>query len=165
MMQKSLPNGSCITAHSRTALPSMTYMSGGLITTSPISVMARAAAHTVLDSKGWWCQASGCGGSRWSSWCSNTIRTACSRIPRGYGLPLVGMAPSSQRLEPPRIPGGSGHPTHSLPAASGLACQIVSAERPARDRRVCREKDAPTDASAPTTVGRVGLLFSAWGRP
>jgi hypothetical protein len=36
-----------------------------------------------------------------SHWCSSTIRTARSRISRGYGLPLVGLAPSSQRLKRP----------------------------------------------------------------
>ena len=40
MMQKSLPNGSCITAHSSIASPSMVYMSGGLITAPPISTIA-----------------------------------------------------------------------------------------------------------------------------
>jgi hypothetical protein len=33
------------------------------------------------------------------------IRTARSRTSNGNGLPLLGMAPSSQRIEPPRNPG------------------------------------------------------------
>jgi len=40
MMQNSLPNGSCITAHSNIASPSMMYMSGGLMTAPPISTIA-----------------------------------------------------------------------------------------------------------------------------
>ena len=43
----------------------------------------------------------------YSCWCSNTIRTARSRISTGYlpGRRCSVMAPSSQGLEPPPIPG------------------------------------------------------------
>jgi hypothetical protein len=43
----------------------------------------------------------------YSPWCSNTIRTARSRSSSGYlpPFPTPDIAPSSQGLEPPRIPG------------------------------------------------------------
>jgi hypothetical protein len=41
----------------------------------------------------------------YSPWCSNTGRTTLSRTSRGYGVPFIGMTPSSQELEPPPDPG------------------------------------------------------------